>query len=221
MLGDRPREIVRGMSSHGPADVAMITLPTGDTVRLLPILPTDKQLLQAGLARLSSESRYRRFLCPHNELSPQELRYLTEVDHVDHEALVALDATTGEGVGVARYVRSSTEPAIAEFAVAVVDDWQGRGVGTALVVALAERARREGIGSFSALVLTDNERILNLLEDLGKPRVVTRDGGALELVVDLPPYGLGDVTNLLRAAARRNIAFRHPAARPDSVPASA
>ena len=93
-----------------------------------PIRADDKQALKRGFARLSERSRYRRFLAPHWKLMPDVLRYLTEVDHRDHEALVAIDPRINEGVGVARHVRSKQHPDTAELAVAVVDGWQRHGV---------------------------------------------------------------------------------------------
>jgi GNAT superfamily N-acetyltransferase len=81
------------------------------------------------------------------------LAYLTEVDHHDHEALVAFDDCSSEGVGVAWYVR--VDGATAEAAVTVADDWQGRGLGTALTSMLAERALEEGIDRFTAVVLAE------------------------------------------------------------------
>jgi GNAT superfamily N-acetyltransferase len=134
------------------------------------ISPDDKQGLVDGFERLSEESRYRRFLAPRGRLSDAELRYFSEVDHDDHEALVAVNPQSGQGVGVARYVRDKHDPSVAELAVAVVDDWQWQGIGSRLTAALADRARAEGIRSFSALMLADNQRALNLLDDLG-PRV--------------------------------------------------
>jgi len=119
---------------------ARLTLLDGSTVRVRPIRPGDKQRLLEGFERLSPESRYRRFLSPVPRLSDRALRYLTEVDHHDHEALIGI-AHDCSGVGVARFVRSEEDPELAEAAVTVVDDWQGRGLGTALLVLLAERAR--------------------------------------------------------------------------------
>jgi GNAT superfamily N-acetyltransferase len=78
------------------------------------------------------------------------VRYLTEVDHHDHEAIVALDEESGEGIGVARYVRTRERPEVAEVAVTVVDDWQGRGLGTRLLEVVSARAREEDIRSFTA-----------------------------------------------------------------------
>ena len=110
-----------------------------------------------------------------------DLLYLTEIDHHDHEALIAFDRQTGDPVGVARYVRSPDDPARAEFAVTVVDDWQRRGVGTALLRRLSQRAREEGIETFTALLLAENHEMRGLLEKLGGFRETTIESGAMEV----------------------------------------
>ena len=150
-----------------------------------PIRADDKQALQGGFARLSERSRYQRFLSPHWQLMPHELRYLTEVDHRDHEALIAIDPRTNEAVGVARYVRFKQHPDTAELAVTVVDDWQCHGVGGRLAAALATRAMQEGIVHFSCLLLKANELMRSLADDLGDVRVVDEENGTLELIIDL------------------------------------
>jgi GNAT superfamily N-acetyltransferase len=127
------------MPSH---DDCVHELRDGARVLVRPIAPDDRAALAAGFARLSPESRFRRFLSPKKQLTEDDLDVLTRVDHHDHEALVALEADTGEGIGVARFVR--TGPDRAEPAVVVADDWQGRGVGTLLLDLLAERAWEEG-----------------------------------------------------------------------------
>ena len=135
-------------------------------------------------------------------LSDAQLRYLTEVDHRDHEALVAYDPDTGQGVGVSRYVRSGEDPRVAEAAVVVDDEWQGRGLGSALCLALADRAREEGVERFEAILLADNERVRHLLDSLGPSRVTGRDGSAIEVEVDLPARGLGEhMRGILRTVA--------------------
>ena len=101
---------------------------TGLEIR--PIEPGDKAALAAAVDQSSDEAVYRRFLNPHGRLTAAELRYLTEVDHRDHEALVALDPASSESVGVARYVRDPERRESAEIAVAVLEQWQGRGVTT-------------------------------------------------------------------------------------------
>jgi len=180
-----------------------MVLRDGSRVDVRPIAATDKELIRQGFARLSPESRYRRFLSSMPALDDRALAYLTELDHHDHEALIALDVESREGVGVARFVRDSAEPASAEVAVTVVDDWQGRGLGTALLGELADRAREEGVRRFTALVLAENRNMLGMLGELGAARVVDREQGTVELAVDLPPEGVApELVEWLRAAAR-------------------
>jgi GNAT superfamily N-acetyltransferase len=122
---------------------AAIQLRDGSRVRIRQGRRTDRDLLVRVFEHLSTESRYRRFLTPMHELDDVALRYLTAIDHHDHEALIALDEAGSEAVGVARYVRYPERPGVAEVAVTVVDDWQGRGLGTLLLAATAPaRARR-------------------------------------------------------------------------------
>jgi nucleotide-binding universal stress UspA family protein/RimJ/RimL family protein N-acetyltransferase len=161
-----------------------VKLRDGSQIAIRPIEPGDRDALAAGLARLSPESRYRRFFAPVPRLSARDLDYLTQVDHHDHEALVAVDADTGEGVGVARFVRIG--PGRAEPAMVVVDDWQGRGVASVLLDALAVRAREEGVERFVAPVLADNVEAMRVLERLG--RTVSRPAGReVELEIELTP----------------------------------
>jgi len=158
-------------------------LRDGSRVVIRPIEPEDREALDEGFRRLSPESRYRRFLRPVARLSERELDYLTHVDHQDHVALVAVEERTGEGVGVARYVRTGRD--VAEPAIVVADDWQNRGVGTELLAALVRRARQQGIGRFEATVLARNEDAIQLLERVGHTSR-KQLGRELELQVDLP-----------------------------------
>jgi RimJ/RimL family protein N-acetyltransferase len=181
-----------------------VRLRDGSPVQIRPIAPEDKELVRTGFARLGPDSRYRRFLTPMARLSKQQLAYLTEVDHHDHEALVAIDPDGGDGLGVARFVRDERRPRAAEAAVTVIDDWQGRGLGTALLRALTDRAREEGIDRFTCLVLAENREMIELLERLGPVREVDRRPGTVEVAVDIPPAeeGIGaKLAQLLRAAA--------------------
>src|SRR3954469_15719353 len=91
------------------------------------IRPEEKDGLVAGLGRLSDRSVYQRFLAPKPRLTASELRYLTEVDFVDHYALVAvLERSPDVIVGVGRWVRDERDGEAAEIAVVVADDLQGR-----------------------------------------------------------------------------------------------
>jgi RimJ/RimL family protein N-acetyltransferase len=178
-------------------------LRDGEPVLVRPIRPEDRVELAEGMRRLSPESRYRRFFTPTSRLSESQLRYLTEVDHHDHEALVALEPATGHGIGVARFVRSRDDPELAEVAVAVADSWQGRGAGTLLLHRLTQRARDEGIRRFGAEILAENRPMLDLIEELGEMRVIERGPGSVEVEVVLPAEGIGAaLRETLRAAAR-------------------
>jgi RimJ/RimL family protein N-acetyltransferase len=172
------------------SDAERVSLPSGVETLIRPISSDDKRLLAEAFDGMSPETRYRRFFAPLDRLTEQDLRYLTEVDHHDHEAFVALDPATGEIIGVARYVRS-LDPTEAEVAVVVGDPWQGRGVATALLERLVERARAEGIDHFIALVLSDNEQALDFFEHLAPGGAASRrsDSGNTELVIDLPAAG--------------------------------
>jgi len=163
---------------------------TGVVVR--PIRPDDKPLLVDGFRRLSEESRIRRFMAPLRELSADQLRYLTEIDYVDHFAWVAVLADRPTfGIGVGRYIRLAAEPDVAEVAITVVDEYQGKGLGTLLLGILAGTARTAGITNFRAFVMEDNQTMRTLMGDLG---VESRHDapGVLVMNVPLDPERLPD-----------------------------
>ena len=179
------------------------------SLEIRPIEPSDKQALAKAFSRLSPESRYRRFFSPRSALSESELRYLTEVDHHDHEALVAVEPKSGDGIGVARYVRSEDDPAVAELGVAVIDDWHGQGVGGLLLARLAAVARKRGVERFSALILHENRPMLQLFDELGDVQAKGSEDGAVRLEVELPERGVGaSLRGLLRHAARGDLVAR-------------
>jgi GNAT superfamily N-acetyltransferase len=186
-------------------------LRDGTPIEVRPIQPDDRQALADGIQQMSPESRYRRFFSPVARLTEAQLTYLTDVDHHDHEALVAMEPGTERGIGVARFIRSDSDPEIAEFAVAVADDWHERGVGTALIHRLTQRAREEGITRFSGTILEENRPMLELVEELGEVRVRDRAAGAVEIEVDLPEEGIGTaLRETLRAAASGLLRMRLP-----------
>ena len=168
------------------------------------LAPEDKPLLLEGFTRLGSQSRYQRFLAFKKRLSTDELEFLTGVDHSDHEAIGAMDPETGRGIGVARFVRERPGAPVAEAAVAVVDDWQHRGLGWVLLERLAARAREVGVVEFSASLLVENRAMLALFARLGHIEVRHDSGSTVFLHVRLPPES-EQLRQALRAAARRDV----------------
>jgi RimJ/RimL family protein N-acetyltransferase len=155
-------------------------------ILLRRITPEDKDALVAGLGHLSERSVYQRFLSPKPRLTSSELRYLTEVDFVDHYALVAVLARSPEvAVGVGRWVRSTDSPADAEIAIVVADDLQGRGVGTQLGRALTDAARARGIERFTASMLPSNQAAHRLFAKISSQLQTVRHDGVDELVAPL------------------------------------
>ena len=150
-------------------------LRDGTPVLIRPIEPEDAGLLQLGFSHLSDEARQFRFLRVVPQLSEDDLWFLTHPDHDGHEALGAADLSSDppEPAGVARYVRLPDTPTAAEMAVTVVDDHQGRGLGTLLFGLLARVALSRGIDTFVALIHAENTGMRALLTDLGAQRVAT------------------------------------------------
>jgi GNAT superfamily N-acetyltransferase len=162
----------------------MVVLRDGSAVLIRQVRSADAPLLADGFARLSAASRQMRFLGVKKELSAAELRYLTDVDHHDHEALAALDQAGGHGVGIARYIRDADDPQAAEIAVTIIDDWQSRGLGTELLAWLSQRAREEGICRFTAVVASENVPMGMLLRTAGAVQT-GRNFGTLEYEIAL------------------------------------
>jgi GNAT superfamily N-acetyltransferase len=185
---------------------APIKLRDGSRIRIRQGHRSDRDLLLRGFERLSDESRYRRFLTMISQLSGEMVRYLTEIDHHDHEAMIALDERSGEGIGVSRYVRNRTQPDKAEVAVTVVDEWQGRGVGTLLLEVICGRAREEGIKIFTALMLATNQEMMDVFRGLGPVRIVDQDTGTVEIEMPIPTIGVPPaLRKLVQVCARREV----------------
>jgi GNAT superfamily N-acetyltransferase len=191
--------MTRGADSEG----VELELNDESWVKIRSIRPDDRGALLAGFERLSDDSRYKRFLTPMETLTSSQLDYLTDVDHRDHEALIAFEVGAPEAaVGVGRFVREAGT-GHAEAAVTVADDWQGRGLGTALTRILAGRAVEEGIDSFTALLLADNAEMVGLLDSVGDVDVTGREGDTIQVRVPLSPEVTGDpaLRSVLRAVA--------------------
>ncbi len=146
----------------------LVTLRSGDVVRIRPVRPDDGPALARAYANLGEQSRYRRFFTVMPQLPDTTLKAAVEVDHADHEALVAVPLLSAQIVGECRFIRLPDQPGTADIGVTVVDAWQGRGLGSALLARLSERAAEAGIEYFTAEVLAENRTMLRLLPSLGQ-----------------------------------------------------
>ncbi len=159
-----------------------VVLRDGGGVRIRPIRPDDGDLVKAFFERLGPESRYYRFFQVKHTLEPEELEHFTNVDYDDRMALVALHE--GEMVAVGRYDRERGHTDRAEVAFAVVDDQQGRGLGTRLLELLTNYARSHGIRGFRAFVLGENRQMMRVFRNSGYELNRTLDAGVF--TVDFP-----------------------------------
>ena len=140
----------------------------GTAVTVRPIRPDDLSLEADFVRRMSTESRYKRFLVTVSELSDRKLHYFTEVDQLGHVALAAAVEREGKPaiVGVARYIVVPAGDSC-EFAIAVDDAWQGSGLAGILMHALIDVARARGLPRMEGTVLTTNMRMLKFMRQLG------------------------------------------------------
>jgi RimJ/RimL family protein N-acetyltransferase len=144
-----------------------LTLGDGRVVDVRPLERCDRALLEAAIIQLSDESRYLRFGTPKTRIPERELDRLVDVDHHGREALLAIDPLTGRGVAVVRYVQLPDEPGVVELAATVADDWQGIGLGSALLAGIMQRACDEGHSALRASVLAVNSRSIAMLRRAG------------------------------------------------------
>jgi len=185
----------------------VVKLRSGDVVRVRQVRPGDASALARAYANLGEQSRYRRFFTAMPELPEATLEAAADVDHENHEALVAVPLLSSEIVGECRFIRRADQPDSADLGVTVVDAWQGRGLGSTLLARLSERALEVGIEYFTAEILAENRTMLSMLPSLGK--VETESSGPVvtaRIEIPEPPEPAGqDLLDLLIAAARGQI----------------
>lgn len=146
-----------------------VVLRDGRRVRIRPIVPEDRHHLVQGLTRMSERSLYYRFHTPRKDFTEEELKYLTELDYRNHVAwgAEALDEPSAPGIAVARYVRDATDPATAEAAIVVADDYQAVGLGTILMETLMNTALENRVEQLVGYMLPDNRGAQRLFLGLG------------------------------------------------------
>lgn len=143
-------------------------LDDGTDVFLGPVLPEDAWRLRDGITRMSPSSRYLRFFATLGEISPAQVRYFTRVDQKNHVAwgVLEMGGYPWPGLGIGRFARLADRPDAAEWAVAIVDDYQHRGLGSALLAILHLEAESRGIRTLTAMVLPENHFVLDWVKRL-------------------------------------------------------
>jgi RimJ/RimL family protein N-acetyltransferase len=162
-----------------------VCLRDGRVVSVRPIIPGDADDLAAAIRSADAETLRRRFLGGTPAVTPKLLNRLTVVDYVTRFALVARDARTGTGVGIARYEGLGGDAA--EVAVVVDPAWRRIGVATTLVRMLAEAAAERGIRTFTAYYLAENRAVQSLLAEAGSTGFVREGVAEREVVLDRAP----------------------------------
>jgi GNAT superfamily N-acetyltransferase len=173
-------------------------LADGTRVLIRPLVPQDKGDLLRGFDRLSVRSRRFRFFTSLRRLTPRQLQLLTEVDQRDHVALGVRDLSRQDqpGIAIGRLIRLDGEPEVAEFAVTVIDEYQGRGLGSLLIGMLLGMARERGVRTLRGYLLEDNLAMIRILGKLGAR--MSRDSGNVlraELAVGPAPAVITTLTD--------------------------
>ena len=209
-----------------------VHLADGQRIKLRLMRPSDKEMLREGFEHLSADSRYARFMAPKSRLTDTELEYLTDVDGVNHFAMGAIRRrllSTEEGIGSARFVRLMAQPDTAEPAVTVLDEFQGKGLGSILLQRLIEAAWERDVRWFVSELLAENKASKRMIEALS-PEVKFRHSGDGALVATLPvpepdrtPTAPGffagtSIHKLLSYVARSNVSVRPRVTKPPEAP---
>jgi len=171
-----------------------VELPKGGRMRIRPVRTTDGPLLEDAYERMSEESRYLRFFSARSKLGPRLIETLTNIDHENHfawgvfdpEHESALGDASGLAVGSARLIRDD-DPTSAEAALAVVDAYQGRGIGRFLIELLAATAADVGAKTLRFEILRQNRGMIGLISGMGATgHAVPGDRSVVEYRLTVP-----------------------------------
>ncbi len=157
------------MANPYPSELVQTrTLRDGTLVVVRPIRPEDRQIEMEFIQKLSDESKYFRFMRALRELNEVMLNRFTRIDYDKEMALIAVVCENGQEteIGVARYV-TNADGTSCEFAVAIADAWQHRGLGSLLILNLVQVARARGLRTMEGIVMAGNHKMLGLMHALG------------------------------------------------------
>jgi GNAT superfamily N-acetyltransferase len=160
-------------------------LRDGRAVEIRALKPDDQAALLAAVDRIGTQSLYRRFFGVRRYFSEKEVDFFLNVDFINHVALVAVVNEGDRAVIIAggRYVVE--RPGAAEVAFAVVDEYQGQGVGSTLLRHLVTIARSAGLAEFTAEVLPENTPMLKVFEKSGLKTSTKREAGTVHVTLGL------------------------------------
>ena len=174
-------------SSAAATEASVIA--NGTRISLRQVRAGDRAGMADLFARLTPRSRHQRFLSPKRELTASELTLFTDIDHLNHEAIAAVDQRDNSIVGVARYVRDADRAYVAEVAIEVADAFQTMGVGTALARLTIQRACSNGLTLLTARTLWENRAARELLRRHGF-RARQSHGGEVDYELKLDELAL-------------------------------
>jgi GNAT superfamily N-acetyltransferase len=174
------------VSQSNPARFSIVEQTRdGRRLQIRALQPGDKAEMLAAVGRISAQSLYKRFFGVKRHFSDKEVDFFLNVDFKSHVALVAVVEENGTPTiaGGGRFV--VVRPEKAEVAFAVVDDYQGQSIGTALLRHLASLAREAGLSQLIAEVLPTNTPMLKVFEKSGMPVSLRHDRGSVHVTIGL------------------------------------
>jgi acyl-CoA hydrolase/GNAT superfamily N-acetyltransferase len=181
----RDQAFISGEHGIYPEELeAFKTTKTGLSLLLRPVKLSDEHLLKDFFYSLSNDSMYRRFISTRKDMHHDRLQPFVAIDYTKEMVILAVLQQEGQEliVGMAQYLIDENRH-IAEVAFVVRDDYQGRGIGAVLLNYVTFLARKSGLLGFTAAVLMENRRMLQLFEKMGFNIEKRSEGGVYELTM--------------------------------------
>lgn len=181
------RRALSDQGDHYPSELECdVRTTTGHLLHLRPIRPDDGSRLRQFHGQLSAQSVYLRYFFTHPKLSEAEIDRFTHVDYVDRLALIGEERDRIIAVG--RYERLP-ETTAAEVAFIVADETQHQGIGSLLLVRLADAAITNGITTFVAQALAVNHAMIDVFMKSGFPVTSHTEYGIVDIRFPIVDFG--------------------------------